>query len=162
MKTIPLTQGKVTLVDDDVFEWASKLKWFALRRRAGFVAARWAPTVNKKRKCLLLHREIMKPPANLEVDHIFGDPLDNRRKHLRIVTGLQNTWAFRIPQKNKTSKFRGVHLHTEGKWEARIGLPSGRKYLGLFQAEEDAARAYDTAASQFYGQYAQLNLTSTK
>ena len=100
MKKIKLTQGKVALVDDGDFEWLSQWKW---TYKNGGYAYR---SIGSKGH-IFLHRAIMKSPKNLEIDHINGNGLDNRRSNLRFATHKQNI-RNQQKQKNRTSKYKGV------------------------------------------------------
>ena len=63
---------------------------------------------------------------------------------------------------NNTSGYRGVSWHKVAlKWQVHIGVNGGRVYLGLFEDEIDAARAYDEAAKEHFGKYAALNLPTS-
>lgn len=160
MKTIKLTQDKVALVDDDVYEWASQFKWHAQKRNYRFYAARGSPkdSITGKRRLIYLHREIMKAGPDQEVDHRFGKTLDNRVAEMRLVTRAQNKQAFRKPKENTSSKFRGVHWFKRHlKWMVQIHKGNRRIYLGYFTEEVLAARAYDKAARELFGEFAQLN-----
>ncbi|PSC75719.1 pathogenesis-related genes transcriptional activator [Micractinium conductrix] len=57
-----------------------------------------------------------------------------------------------------TSSYRGVTRHPSGRYEARIGIPGSKHvYLGLFEVEADAARAYDRALVRLRGRAAATN-----
>lgn len=89
------------------------------------------------------------------LDHINGCPEDNRVQNLRLADRRQNG-ANRSSSKGSSSKYLGVCYakHTR-KWQASIGTP--RKYLGQYSDEKEAARVYNKAAKELYGEYARLN-----
>eukprot|EP01049_Picozoa_sp_SAG25_P003930 SAG25_NODE_237_length_11266_cov_6.061789_3_plen_543_part_00 len=67
------------------------------------------------------------------------------------------------PRKGATSSFRGVSWRkTAGNWRADITVLSQRKFLGVFEDEEEAARTYDKAAARFHGANAVLNFKAPK
>lgn len=95
MKTIALTRGLVTVVDDDVYEWASQYHWYARPGASTFYAARSGlRRPGLPRETFTLHRLIMGlgpwTRGGDEVDHIDRDGLNNLRENLRIVTHAGN------------------------------------------------------------------------
>ena len=115
----------------------------------------------KRRSGIQLHRFLMKLIGcdidGLEIDHINGNRLDNRISNLRMATDAQNASNRKIPV-NNSSGFKGVHFQKNNKnWVARIGIGKKRKHLGAFKTKEDAAKAYNAAAKEKYGEFAKLN-----
>ena len=98
-------------------------------------------------------------PEDMFVDHIDGDPLNNRRGNLRIVTKAQKAQnAANADTRGGSSRYRGVWKAKSGKWAAQIAKEGKRMSLGHYENEEDAAAAYDKAAEELHGEYARLNL----
>lgn len=95
-----------------------------------------------------------------QMDHISGDPMDNRRENLRPATQQQNCFNQRKQTRITTSKFKGVLLrkHLISKpWSACVQKDRISHHLGYFATEEEAAHAYDTAAVKAFGEFAKLN-----
>lgn len=163
-KEIRLTKGMKTIVDEKDYDFLNQWKWyFALPRRnkTGYAQRiEWIKDSKGKNtgKCkgIRLHRLLMNPPMGMQVDHINGNSLDNRRSNLRICTVAENIVNRSHPKNNK-SGYKGVHQDYTGKWEASIGYDHKRFYLGLFVDKKDAARAYNKRAKKLFGKYAKLN-----
>lgn len=157
-RTIPLTQGRVAIVDAADYDAIAAHKWYAHRQYGDvFYAGRSLPVGNGKFATLHMHRLIMAAPKGLVVDHINHNGLDNRRSNLRLCTNLENV-RHCSSAKGATSKYLGVGWHkSTAKWMARIRFGGKQVHLGTFIDEAAAARAYDEAAHKHYGTFANLN-----
>ena len=159
MKKIKLTQGKYALVDDEDFERLNHYKWFAQRSGNTFYAVRNITTGKGKQKTISMHRVILSLGFGdpQKVDHKNHYGLDNRRDNLRICTHRQNMQNMN-PHKNGSSAYKGVWWSKEKqKWLAAIRVNGKLKHLGIFVSEREAAKAYDKAAVELFGNYAQVN-----
>jgi hypothetical protein len=154
MKEIPLNHGHIALVDDADFESVSQFKWTALpHHRTVYAIRKVGKTIQR------MHRFIMElsDPA-VQVDHRDHDGLNNQRGNLRPATNAQNRSNGRKPATGHTSRFKGVYWNKkDGKFRAQIKVLQLNIYLGLFDQEIDAARAYNKAAVRHFGEFAQLN-----
>jgi AP2 domain len=158
MKEIQLTQGKVTLVDDDMYEFLSQWKWYAHcnKKNKKYYAQRHQRTLLGE-KTILMHRVIIDAPNGIEVDHIDGDTLRNLRENLRHATTAQNQHN-REKLLNNTSGYKGVAWHKrDKKWRVDITFNRKTFHIGYFEDKEEAARAYDEAAKKYHGEFARLN-----
>ena len=154
MKEIPLTKGKVAIVDDEDFHLVSVYKWKFSNR--GYAAKNYWE--NGKSKTILMHRLIMGNPEDYFIDHIDGNPLNNRRENLRIVTNHQNTMNQKITSKNKSGYKGGCWSKSNKKRAATVRNNRRQVHLGYFDNKHDAARMYNFWAADLYGEYARLNV----
>ena len=97
--------------------------------------------------------------SGMQVDHIDGDKQNNSISNLRQLTNLQNCRAFRSIKIGTSSKYRGVRWYSRyNKWEARITIKGGGKWLGYFACEDEAGLAYNAAAIQYGFEKESLNI----
>lgn len=154
VKEILLTRGQRTLVDDEDFEKVSIHRWYL--HPTGY-AVRNGSRTNEEHKTIRLHHSILPPVIGLECDHMDGNKLNNQRANLRYATHSQNMQNQRKKQ-GATSQFKGVDWYpSAGKWRARIKLNQNQRMIGLFEDEQEAAKAYNAEAAKTFGEFARLN-----
>lgn len=153
MKEITLTRGKVTLVDDEDYDQLRALKWHAI----GSDKYGWYAACIIHGSTVEMHRFILGRPAGMEVDHVDRNGLNNTRNNLRLATHAENM-RNRCIARNNTSGFKGVHWNRkDSRRVAQMKFNGQYIYLSYYCNAIDAARAYDSKASELYGEFARLN-----
>lgn len=154
VKALPLTKGKVAIIDPEDYPLVSQYSWHAIYASHSWYAVRDNRDHNRTRGTsrVYLHKLLT---GYARTDHHNGNGLDNRRYNLRDVTHAQN--IDNSHSKPGSSRFKGVTLLLSGVWRARIVSGGTRHSLGCFASEDEAAEAYDEAARQAYGQYGRYN-----
>lgn len=157
---IELSRGKVALVDSEDWEYLNKFNWHTSNsssKHTPLTSWRAYRKINKRR--VGMHNIIMNCPKGMLIDHINHDGLDNRKSNLRICTPAQNS----INKRNsplRNNNYKGVKwLEHQQRWCVRMGsTKSGTaKYVGTYDTEIEAAKAYNNAAIEMYGEFACLN-----
>ena len=159
VRTLPLTQGKVALVDAADYEWLNQWKWMTRKSENTFYAIRRVRHPRGSQSHIRLHRVILNAPAGVEIDHRNHNGLDNRRCNIRLCSHGENGQNSKKQDGPTTSVYKGVYWQKAAhKWHAQIGYDRKLIYLGLFAYEADAALAYNAAASRLHGEFARLNI----
>lgn len=144
----------VSLAD---YRKVSKLPWFVRLAKNGSVYA----MTSKSGKTIYMHRFILEETeSKTDIDHKDGDGLNNTRANLRRVTRQQNMFnARRYITADRTSIFKGVsrNQRKENPYSAFIKHDGKSRFLGNFPDPQSAAKAYDTAARKYFGEFARLN-----
>jgi hypothetical protein len=151
IRFIPLTKGKVSIVDAEDYGWLSKYKWHAVNTGGKFYAYRC-----RNKRSISRHRMIMGEPKGKIVDHKDGNSLNNRRSNLRICTTAENLRNRR--RTGGASRYKGVcFVKRLNKWRAEITFNRRQIHIGLFKDEISAGKAYDRAAKKYFGEFTFLN-----
>ncbi len=154
---IKLTRGKYAIVDGKDYLKLYKFNWYAKQSCGTFYAKR-SQRLNGRKKEILMHRQIMQPERGFCIDHKNHIGLDNRRKNLRQATHAQNNYNRKKIPGTGSSIYKGVILQKDhSKFYASIKVNRRKIFLGYFDNEIDAARAYDEAARKLQGEFAVLN-----
>ena len=158
MATINLTKGYKAIVDKEDLPLLSNYSWCSYKANGKEAAyAKSGITIDGKQHTLRMHRLLLGLPINtIEVDHINGNGLDNRRINLRLCSRTENNRNAKKRSDSYHSKFKGVSQR-KNRWRCVIGSKLVRKHLGYFDTEIEAAKAYNKEAKMRYGSFALLN-----
>lgn len=141
------------------------LIWKTGRRRglrAGCPSTRgyWVMGVNKRLTgvhrvmWMLANQELI--PDGMEIDHINGNPSDNRPANLRLAQRWQN--KANSDSERGVSGIRGVTWSKrKQRWHAQISHKNKCVFLGYFDRLEDAAAARKTAEEKIHGDFSFAN-----
>ena len=164
----------ICLLDDEDYEavlnhkysWCAQCSSPEKKKNRGNSIACTMP-IEGRRKNVILSRFILGMHGinllNKIVDHKNGNFLDNQKKNLRICDAKGNARNKAI-SRNNLSGFKGISFKRRCKsrpWEASIKADYKRIYLGTFSTKEEAAKAYDSAALRYFGEFARLNFPLT-
>jgi len=154
--------GYDVLIDDEDYERLKEFKYNVYRHKVieqGLYYFYRNIYINGKKTTTKLHRDIMRCTVGdgLEVDHRYGDTLDNRKENLRFSTHAENMRNQKTP-KNNTSGVKGVGWYKRTKkWRARIWINGRQHTLSYHSDIEDARKAYAKASVEYHGEFSRLS-----
>lgn len=134
----------------DVTDLNKVLRYTWCYSKTGYLVA------NIDNKTTKLTRYLLEPPKDKVVDHINGDPSDNRRSNLRICTNTENARNARKPINSK-NKYKGVSETKYGTYNAHIMYNRKTIYLGTYKTEEEAYKARLEAERKYFGEFSRNN-----
>jgi len=159
MKEIPLTQGKVALVDDEDYDRLMAMGKWQFGKEYAIKTLYFGRDGNGKqiKKTVLMHRIILNANDGDFVDHKKGSRLNNQKENLRICTHANNMMNRKLHSNNSTG-YKGVYIQKKtGMFYASISVGGKQTHLGTFNTTIEAAKKYNEAAIYHYGEFASLN-----
>ena len=147
--TLITHSGAEVLVDNDAVDLLRAYTWC--------VSGNGSVMSRTKGPATILHRLLLNAQPGDFVDHINGNPLDNRKSNLRVCSKQQNEFNTKV-RKDNTSGYRGVCRTRAGRFRAYINRDGKQYNLGVYATPEEAAVAYNLKAAELFGAYARPNL----
>lgn len=155
-KIISLTQNKIAIVDDDMYEYLNQWNWYVYKNntkwRAIYYAAR-NEGIYPNQKVILMHRVIMSVSDSKKIDHIDHNGLNNIRKNLRLTTVENNAKHRETRNKNNTSGHRNVSW-IKGDWRVQLQI-NGKNHLfpEKFKDVDEAGEFAEKMRLKYYKEY---------
>ena len=147
---LPVTNGPVTLVDEDIAQKLEGKKLF-LSAEKKYV------TLKHKGKKIRLNRFVMNPPEGKVVDHIDGNIYDNSRKNLRVCTHSENVLNMRCEAKASS----GYRLVYKRKYCSTVRLRYTKNYRSIhlcsFRSKHIAGIFADQVLVKIVGPFVKKN-----
>jgi hypothetical protein len=137
------------IVDDEDAAMVSDKRWHINQRGAA-----WCRSVKTNMKVVKMHRLITGAANGLDVDHINHNPLDNRRRNLRVCTHAENMMNVR-----PYSQSCGVRPVGKS-WRAFLSHGGRQIHVGYFKTKDDAIAARSLKAIELRGEFAAKEYTN--
>ena len=152
MKEIYLTKGKTALVDDWNYTQLNAHNWYTHSGRYTCYACRRIGG-RKDSVIVRMHRILVNATADMVVDHLDGNGLNNQVANLRLCTNSQN-----MQHRINHGGYQGVNWsNKEQKFTCYITVNYKSIALGRFTSAEEAALVYNEAALKYFGEFACFN-----
>lgn len=152
MREIELTNGGVTIVDDEDYDFLSSFRWNRTDDLHTSYAIKcfWFKELSK-RQTIGLHRFVLVCNSGLHIDHIDGNGLNNQKSNLRVCLPRQNQYNARKRIDNSVG-LKGVTF-VRGRYHSQIQFNEIHKFLGSFSTPEEAHLAYVEASRKLHGEF---------
>ena len=141
VKEIILTQDKVTLVDDEDYNYLNQFKWYAHKSGHTYYAVR-SNHINNKCEHILMHRILLNAGKNMVVDHLDGDGLNNCKQNIRLVTVRINNQNRSYHRNGKLVGVLFLPKYTKRPYQSTIKINNKIKILGYYSTPEEAHNRY--------------------
>lgn len=145
---------KNVIIDIDDIEKCKKYKWCIQEAKTSKSNNYIRVCCHINNKTIKLHRYILNETnPSIEIDHINGNTLDNRKNNLRLCKHINNMKNQKL-NKNNTSGYKGVYYNkTTNKWWAEIHYNNKKIWLGSYIELNDAIKARKEAETKYFGEY---------
>lgn len=149
MKKIDLTQGYTAIIDEKDAKRVREHSWAAHVDDGGeHVYA--CSTLGTGEGTVYLHRFLTEPDEDEDVIFRNGDGLDCRRENLVVLSHSESRARQKTRCPGRGSDLRGIRKTPNGRWNARLSYEGEDYYLGRFDEEAEAARAWLRKAEAVY------------
>lgn len=160
---IPVRPNTKAKIDKEDYDKVMKHTWRSLTKESGRkkVVTNIYDKAGRNRQVSLGQFLMKSPKGKMVYPRRFMDGFDYRKENLVVCT-MQERQRILPPSRNHgSSKYKGVsYITSRRRWRAAIKHKGQSLTLGLFKNEEDAALAYNKAATHYFGKDSYQNQIS--